>query len=124
MSRQELTRECRRGDHRLKPGPRNPKIQHCENCSYRFPCRDEDCGHLDCMVERGKLGLCHYCRKRVEGPCAAYGWRPCKLTELEHPGGEDASWTCWTIRGKTRTVHYTCRDAHASPAELALWASP
>lgn len=121
MRQRGLSPECARGDHRLKEGPRNPEILHCEHCSYRFPCRDEDCGHLDCMERRGQLSLCHYCRRRVEGPCGGFGVRPCKLLVLEAAGGEDATWTIWSVHGVSRAVHYACRSAHASPAERARW---
>jgi hypothetical protein len=75
------------------------------NCKERFPCAGNDCGHMDCIERRGTLPKCHYCGKKVEGK-------------------KDDRWTAWAVHGKTRAVHYTCRNAVASPTELARWGEP
>ena len=35
----------------------------CVNCDDVFPCKSNDCGHLDCHMERARV--CHVCEKRI-----------------------------------------------------------
>jgi hypothetical protein len=107
-------------DHDVVPG-RKPGTERCKNCSWRFPCPDNDCAHSDCMEFRGELPRCHYCRERVQGSPAGFSSRPCpnlSLLEKDDPSG---SWTRWSVRGHTRAVHYCCRDASSPPHDLMRW---
>ena len=72
------------------------------DCSERFPCPSNDCGHSDCIAARGHLPKCHYCGKTVTGE-------------------KGDRWTPWAVHGKNRAVHYTCRSENASPEERARW---
>ena len=35
----------------------------CQVCEDTFPCKQKDCGHLDCHVESARS--CHVCEKRI-----------------------------------------------------------
>lgn len=100
----------RRCDHDVKPG-RKEGTERCTKCSWVFPCRDNDCAHGDCLDFRAELPRCHFCRKRVQGSPAGFRMPGSPVPELRDFGGQDASWTAWSVRGVTRAVHYTCRDA-------------
>lgn len=106
-------------DHIVKEG-RKPRSERCTNCSWTFPCREETCGHLDCFEFRGELPRCHYCDKRVKGSPSSICSPSSKLPQLQTTS-EAATWTTWNVHGTTRTVHYSCRDENASPAELYRW---
>lgn len=95
-------------------------FEQCKECGDRFPCRDADCGHSDCMEARGKLSLCHYCRKRVTGNPSGFFVKDSSLAELREHDPE-GTWTRWAVWGRTRTVHYACRDQRAQPEELRRW---
>lgn len=112
------------------PEPEPPHVCHFEQaargdherckCGERFPCRDADCGHLDCVERRGVLSLCYHCRKRVTGPPAGIRRPGSPVAELRE-WDDEGTWTRWTVWGHTRTVHFKCRDERAKPEELARW---
>jgi hypothetical protein len=81
---------------------RKPGTQKCTSCSWRFPCPEATCAHLDCIEFKGELPRCYYCEKRVEGPI-------------------HGTWTPWNVRNHTRAVHYCCRDACADLEDLGRW---
>lgn len=107
-------------DHVVKPG-RRPGSERCTVCSWTYPCREETCGHLDCMEFRGHLAQCHYCEKRVRGSPGSICSPSSTISELRQTAGDVATWTSWNVHGVLRAVHYTCRDSNASPAELFRW---
>lgn len=102
-----MSRTCH---HNVVSG-RKPGTERCTNCSWVFPCRDNDCAHGDCMEFRAELPRCHHCRKRVQGSPGGFRLPDSALPELRVYGGDNASWTAWSVRGLTRAVHYSCRDA-------------
>jgi hypothetical protein len=106
--------------HDVKPG-RKPGTERCKLCSWAFPCRGNDCGHLDCIEFRAELPVCHHCQKRVQGSPGGVCSPSATFEPIRAAIGEEASWTVWSVRGITRAVHYTCRSANASPEELARW---
>jgi hypothetical protein len=89
-------------------------------CKERFPCAGNDCGHLDCIEERGELPKCHYCGKRVEGRPAGI-CSPSSTFEPITKSDDNGTWTPWSVRGLNRAVHYSCRSQNASPEERARW---
>jgi hypothetical protein len=44
---------CRIRDHDWR---RRGDAEVCERCGTRFPCRDLNCGHVDCWIARGRRG--------------------------------------------------------------------
>jgi hypothetical protein len=102
------------------PG-RKPGTERCKDCSWVFPCREDSCGHMDCIDFKGELPRCHYCDKRVQGSPGGICSPSSQVPEMRVDGGPDASWTPWSVRGVTRAVHYTCRSQHATAEERARW---
>ena len=100
---------------------RKPGTERCKDCSWVFPCRGNDCGHMECIEFRAELPVCHYCQKRVQGSPAGVRSPASTFAPIASFGGPDASWTPWSVRGVTRAVHYCCRDAVASPSEIRRW---
>ncbi len=90
------------------PG-RKPGTERCKACSWVFPCRSNDCGHIECIDFRGELPICHFCRKRVKGSPASIRSVTATMPELQN-WDDDGTWTPWSVRGVTRAVHYVCRD--------------
>ncbi len=50
------TKLCSPSKHIWKPLNKRSKILKCEVCKTLFPCRDLECGHIDCYLERGCKG--------------------------------------------------------------------
>src|SRR6185369_9559036 len=102
-----------RCDHETAPG-RKEGSERCKKCSWTFPCREQTCAHMDCLEFRKELPKCYYCGKRVEGNPGGVCSPSSAFTPIAK-SDRDASWMPWNVRGHTRAVHYTCREANASP---------
>lgn len=51
----------------------------CSSCSVKFPCRETDCGHQDCIDFRG--ATCYVCHKKIDGD----EWFVNHLGKVQHP---------------------------------------
>lgn len=98
---------CEKGEHELAPG-RKEGTERCRKCSWAYPCREENCGHSDCIEFRGELPRCYYCKKRVEGPPTSFANAKSEL-EVLRVGSKDGTWGTGNVVGVNRSFHHACR---------------
>lgn len=85
----------------------------CSICDDRFPCAGNDCGHMDCVLEKKKMPNCHFCGRVVHGSTL---YKPSgSISEgLQGLLAESGDWVMVNGRGVTFAAHACCRDAYAS----------
>lgn len=109
-----------RCQHDVVPGRKEGTLR-CKRCSWRWPCREDNCGHLDCIEFKHQMPKCYYCGERVQGAPGGVCMPDSLFDPVRFDNGDNASWTPWSVHGHTRAVHYCCRDAQASTEELVRW---
>ncbi len=62
----------------------------CEVCLDVFPCKQKDCGHIDCAIESARS--CHICKTRIPNTGSVFYFLDGKSTSMYavHRGCADA----------------------------------
>lgn len=97
-----------------KERPRLPGTFLCSGCHTPFPCREIDCGHMDCIDARDKT-VCFYCRKPVLGDDPEQN--------IQVGGTEPRAYYTFTHRGYCKVAHGVCAIT-AQEAPCARKADP
>lgn len=87
---------------------KKPGTLKCKNCSWRFPCPENTCGHADCIEFREKAPDCHCCGKPVEGHPTNFSM-PNSAYEQIQKSDKNGSWATGSILGCARSFHHACR---------------
>lgn len=95
--------------HIWRERPKKPGEFQCTSCHTLFPCKELDCGHLDCLDFRRSANaknVCTFCRKPVQGDDPAPNVIEGRMVDKVYM--PQFRYYTLAIRGSTKVAHSGC----------------